>query len=88
MLVVLLAVMMRGARGEIVLGGSAETEDELRIDRAIGHGEHRHGARHLGGDRLPSLLQAVPAPARSALVSSTISAQQIWSSNTSDSGVS
>ena len=33
-------------------------------------------------------LRDPPAPARSALVSSTISAQQIWSSNTSDSGVS
>ena len=52
MLVLLLAVMMRGPRGEIVLGGGIEAEDELRsiapsVTASIGT-----RARRLGGDRL------------------------------------
>jgi len=53
-LVLILAVMMRRTRGEIVLGLSVQAKNNLRIDRAVGHGEHRNGPRHLGRDRKPS----------------------------------
>ena len=58
MLVLVLAVMMRRTRGEIVLGRSVQAEDELRIDRAFGHGEHRNRPRHLGRDREPCRRKA------------------------------
>ena len=45
MLVILLSVMMRGTRGEIVFGGGAETEDDARIDRAVANAAPRDSRR-------------------------------------------
>ena len=47
MLVVVLAVVMRGAGGDIVFGSAVETEDDAWIDDAIRHRQHRHRARRL-----------------------------------------
>ncbi len=51
MLVLFLAIMVRRTRGEIVLGRSVQAKNDLRIDGAVSHGEHRNRPRHLGRDR-------------------------------------
>ena len=45
MLMVVVAVVMRGAGGEVILGGGVQAKDHARVDDAVGHGQHRQAAR-------------------------------------------
>ena len=50
MLVVVMPVMVRGARGQVILGRRFQTQDHGGINRAIGHLDHRQLARSFGLD--------------------------------------
>ena len=50
MVVLLLAVVVRGAGREVVLGAGAEAEQDVGIDAALAGAHHLHGARHRPDD--------------------------------------
>ena len=52
MFMVVLAVMVRRAGGNVIFSRSVQAEDHARVDHAIGHRQHRHSAGHLGADHL------------------------------------
>ena len=59
MLMIVLAIVMRGAGGDIVLRRRAETEDHARIDHAVDQLDHRERAHRFGGDHRPRRRNAV-----------------------------